>query len=253
MSAAEKYSAGIEIGGEHSSEKIEDLRITDLHAFYGESHALHGIDMTVYQGELVTLLGRNGAGRTTTLRAMVGLIGSRSGSIMLKGKEVIKANAHEIARLGVGYCPEERGIFASLSVEENLLLPPHVAPGGMSVEELYEIFPNLAERRTSPGMRLSGGEQQMLAMARILRTGATLLLLDEITEGLAPVIVDKLGDVLTMLKERGFTIVLVEQNFQFAAPLADRHFIMDHGHIVDCVLQSELKEKQAVFDEYLSV
>jgi len=253
MSAAEKYSAGIEIGGEHSSEKIEDLRITDLHAFYGESHALHGIDMTVYQGELVTLLGRNGAGRTTTLRAVMGLIGSRSGSIMLKGKEVIKASAHEIARLGVGYCPEERGIFASLSVEENLLLPPHVAPGGMSVEELYEIFPNLAERRTSPGMRLSGGEQQMLAMARILRTGATLLLLDEITEGLAPVIVDKLGDVLTMLKERGFTIVLVEQNFQFAAPLADRHFIMDHGHIVDCVLQSELQEKQAVFDEYLSV
>ena len=253
MSAAEKYSAGIEIGGDHSSEKIEDLRITDLHAFYGESHALHGIDMTVYQGELVTLLGRNGAGRTTTLRAMMGLIGSRSGSIMLKGKEVIKASAHEIARLGVGYCPEERGIFASLSVEENLLLPPHVAPGGMSVEELYEIFPNLAERRTSPGMRLSGGEQQMLAMARILRTGATLLLLDEITEGLAPVIVDKLGDVLTMLKERGFTIVLVEQNFQFAAPLADRHFIMDHGHIVDCVLQSELQEKQAVFDEYLSV
>ncbi|WP_245708048.1 ABC transporter ATP-binding protein [Celeribacter baekdonensis] len=209
--------------------------------------------MTVYQGELVTLLGRNGAGRTTTLRAVMGLIGSRSGSIMLKGKEVIKASAHEIARLGVGYCPEERGIFASLSVEENLLLPPHVAPGGMSVEELYEIFPNLAERRTSPGMRLSGGEQQMLAMARILRTGATLLLLDEITEGLAPVIVDKLGDVLTMLKERGFTIVLVEQNFQFAAPLADRHFIMDHGHIVDCVLQSELQEKQAVFDEYLSV
>jgi len=253
MSAAEKYSAGIEIGGEHSSEKIEDLRITDLHAFYGESHALHGIDMTVYQGELVTLLGRNGAGRTTTLRAVMGLTESRSGSIMLKGKEVIKASAHEIARLGVGYCPEERGIFASLSVEENLLLPPHVAPGGMSVEELYEIFPNLAERRTSPGMRLSGGEQQMLAMARILRTGATLLLLDEITEGLAPVIVDKLGDVLTMLKERGFTIVLVEQNFQFAAPLADRHFIMDHGHIVDCVLQSELKEKQAVFDEYLSV
>ncbi|SDG15606.1 branched-chain amino acid transport system ATP-binding protein [Celeribacter baekdonensis] len=253
MSGAGKHSAGIEIGGEHSSEKIEDLRITDLHAFYGESHALHGIDMTVYQGELVTLLGRNGAGRTTTLRAVMGLIGSRSGSIMLKGKEVIKASAHEIARLGVGYCPEERGIFASLSVEENLLLPPHVAPGGMSVEELYEIFPNLAERRTSPGMRLSGGEQQMLAMARILRTGATLLLLDEITEGLAPVIVDKLGDVLTMLKERGFTIVLVEQNFQFAAPLADRHFIMDHGHIVDCVLQSELQEKQAVFDEYLSV
>lgn len=253
MSGAGKHSAGIEIGGEHSSEKIEDLRITDLHAFYGESHALHGIDMTVYQGELVTLLGRNGAGRTTTLRAVMGLIGSRSGSIMLKGKEVIKASAHEIARLGVGYCPEERGIFASLSVEENLLLPPHVAPGGMSVEELYEIFPNLAERRTSPGMRLSGGEQQMLAMARILRTGATLLLLDEITEGLAPVIVDKLGDVLTMLKERGFTIVLVEQNFQFAAPLADRHFIMDHGHIVDCVLQRELQEKQAVFDEYLSV
>lgn len=242
-----------DIGGPHVSEHIEELRITDLHAFYGEGHALHGIDMTVYQGELVTLLGRNGAGRTTTLRSIVGLIGRRTGSIMLKGVEVIAKPPHLIAHLGVGYCPEERGIFASLNVEENLMLPPVVAPGGMSVEELYEMFPNLAERRKSPGTRLSGGEQQMLAMARILRTGANFLLLDEITEGLAPVIVDKLGDVLLELKTRGYTIVLVEQNFRFAAPLADRHFILDHGHIVESVRKEELQSKQAVFDEYLSV
>ena len=245
--------ANDDIGGPRVSEHIEELRITDLHAFYGEGHALHGIDMTVYQGELVTLLGRNGAGRTTTLRSIVGLIGRRTGSIMLKGVEVIARPPHFIAHLGVGYCPEERGIFASLNVEENLMLPPVVAPGGMSVEELYEMFPNLAERRKSPGTRLSGGEQQMLAMARILRTGANFLLLDEITEGLAPVIVDKLGDVLLELKTRGYTIVLVEQNFRFAAPLADRHFILDHGHIVETVRKDELQAKQAVFEEYLSV
>ncbi|MCB2115069.1 MAG: ABC transporter ATP-binding protein [Rhodobacteraceae bacterium] len=242
-----------DIGGRHVSEAIEEIRIQDLHAFYGESHALHGIDMTVYQGELVTLLGRNGSGRTTTLRSIVGLIGHRTGSIVLKGEEVIRAAPHKIAHLGVGYCPEERGIFSSLNVEENLMLPPSVAPGGMSVEELYEMFPNLAERRKSQGTRLSGGEQQMLAMARILRTGANVLLLDEITEGLAPVINDKLGEVLIELKTRGYTIILVEQNFRFAAPLADRHFIMDHGHIVATIHKDELEEKSHVFDEYLSV
>ena len=242
-----------ELGGQHRSERIEEVRIQDLHAFYGESHALHGIDLTVYQGELVTLLGRNGSGRTTTLRSIVGLIGHRTGSIMLKGEEVIHAQPHTIAHLGVGYCPEERGIFASLNVEENLMLPPTVAPGGMSVEELYEMVPNLAERRRSQGTRLSGGEQQMLAMARILRTGANILLLDEITEGLAPVIVDKLAEVLIELKRRGYTVVLVEQNFRFAAPLADRHFIMDHGHIAATVAADELSEKQHVFDEFLSV
>ena len=242
-----------DLGGQHVSEQIEELRIQDLHAFYGESHALHGIDLTVYRGELVTLLGRNGSGRTTTLRSIVGLIGQRTGSIVLKGQEIIKATPHAIAHLGVGYCPEERGIFASLNFEENLMLPPTVAPGGMSVEELYEMFPNLAERRKSQGTRLSGGEQQMLAMARILRTGANVLLLDEITEGLAPVIVDKLGDVLIELKRRGYTIVLVEQNFRFAAPLADRHFIMDHGHVAAVIHRDELEEKQHVFDEYLSV
>ncbi|MGL4309514.1 MAG: ABC transporter ATP-binding protein [Paracoccaceae bacterium] len=232
---------------------MEEIRIADLHGFYGESHALHGIDLTVHQGELVTLLGRNGSGRTTTLRAIIGLLRQRTGSIVVKGRETIGMQPHLIAHLGIGYCPEERGIFASLNVEENLLLPPTVAPGGMAVEEIYEMFPNLAERRKSQGTRLSGGEQQMLAMARILRTGANILLLDEITEGLAPVIVDKLGDVLIQLKGRGYTVILVEQNFRFAAPLADRHFIMDHGHIVATVHKDELESKQAVFDQYLSV
>lgn len=241
------------IGGQHPSEHIEAIRVNDLHAFYGESHALHGIDFSVFQGELVTLLGRNGAGRTTTLRAIMGLIGRVTGSIVINGQEVVGVPPHAIAHLGVGYCPEERGIFSSLNVEENLMLPPRVAPGGMSVEEIYAMFPNLKERRKSQGTRLSGGEQQMLAMARILRTGASILLLDEITEGLAPVIVDKLGDVLSELKSRGYTIVLVEQNFRFAAPLADRHLIMDHGHIAATVAREELEAKQAIFDEYLSV
>ncbi|MHA6324408.1 ABC transporter ATP-binding protein [Roseivivax sp. CAU 1753] len=245
--------ANHELGGQHLADHTEELRIQDLHAFYGEGHALHGIDMTVYRGELVTLLGRNGSGRTTTLRSIVGLIGRRTGSIVLKGQEIIKTAPHVIAHMGVGYCPEERGIFASLNVEENLMLPPTVASGGMSVEELYEMFPNLAERRKSPGMRLSGGEQQMLAMARILRTGANVLLLDEITEGLAPVIVDKLAEVLIELKTRGYTVVLVEQNFRFAAPLADRHFIMDHGHVAAVIQKDELESKKHVFDEYLSV
>ena len=222
---------------------FELLRVTDLHAFYGESHILHGIDFVVNRGEVVTLLGRNGAGRTTTLRAMLGLTGKRQGSIMLNGREAVGMATHEIAHLGVGYCPEERGIFASLSAEENLLLPPAVASGGMSLDEIYTMFPNLKERRASPGMRLSGGEQQMLAIARILRTGAKLLLLDEISEGLAPVIVQTLGRVIRTLKERGYTIIMVEQNFRFAAPLADRHYVIEHGRIVETVTMAELDTK----------
>jgi branched-chain amino acid transport system ATP-binding protein len=222
---------------------VEYLRVTDLHAFYGESHILHGIDFTVNRGEVVTLLGRNGAGRTTTLRAILGLTGKRAGSIMVNGRETIAMPTHRIAHLGIGYCPEERGIFASLSAEENLLLPPAVASGGMKVEEIYALFPNLRERRASPGMRLSGGEQQMLAIARILRTGAKLLLLDEISEGLAPVIVQTLGRVIRTLKERGYTIIMVEQNFRFAAPLADRHYVIEHGRIVETVTMTELDAK----------
>jgi branched-chain amino acid transport system ATP-binding protein len=221
----------------------EFLRLTRLHAFYGESHILHGIDLSVAKGECVTLLGRNGAGRTTTLKAIMGMVGRRTGSIMLNGNEVINVPTHKIAHRGVGYCPEERAIFASLSTEENLTLAPIVASGGMSVEELYEMFPNLKERRNSPGSKLSGGEQQMLAMARILRTGAKLLLLDEITEGLAPVIVRKLGEVITELKQRGFTIIMVEQNFRFAAPLADRHYVLEHGEILATITREELPDK----------
>ena len=231
----------------------ELLRVTDLHAFYGESHILHGVDLVVNQGECVTLLGRNGAGRTTTLRAIMGLVGRRAGSIMLDGDEVIAEPPHRIARLGVGYCPEERGIYASLSTEENLLLPPVVSSAGMPLDEIYAMFPNLKERRTSPGSRLSGGEQQMLALARILRTGARLLLLDEISEGLAPVIVQKLAEVIRALKARDYTIVLVEQNFRFAAPLADRMYIIEHGRVVAQVARQELREKRAVLVEFLSV
>jgi branched-chain amino acid transport system ATP-binding protein len=221
----------------------ELLRVSELHAYYGESHILHGIDFVVNRGEVVTLLGRNGAGRTTTLRAILGLTGKRDGSIKIDGREVIGMATHEVAHLGVGYCPEERGIFASLSAEENLLLPPEVASGGMSLDEIYAMFPNLKERRASPGMRLSGGEQQMLAIARILRTGAKLLLLDEISEGLAPVIVQTLGRVIRTLKERGYTIIMVEQNFRFAAPLADRHYVIEHGRIVETVTMAELDKK----------
>ena len=235
------------------AETTEYLRVTDLHAYYGESHILHGVDFTVNRGELVTLLGRNGAGRTTTLKSMLGLVGRRTGSIMLNGTEVIGMATHRIAHLGVGYCPEERGIFSSLSCEENLLLPPVVASGGMSVDEIYEMFPNLKERRSSPGTRLSGGEQQMLAMARILRTGAQLLLLDEITEGLAPVIVQAIGRAIRKLKERGYTIILVEQNFRFAAPLADRHYIMEHGRIAEMIRKNELEAKMDTLHEYLGV
>jgi len=236
-----------------SSAATEFLRITDLHAFYGESHILHGVDMTVNRGELVTLLGRNGAGRTTTLKSVLGLVGGRSGSIMVNGHEAIRLPPHRIAHLGVGYCPEERGIFSSLSCEENLLLPPAVASGGMSVDEIYQMFPNLKERRASQGTRLSGGEQQMLAVGRILRTGAQLLLLDEITEGLAPVIVQAMGRAIRRLKERGFTIVLVEQNFRFAAPLADRHYVMEHGKIVMTVEKADLQNKTDKLHEYLGV
>jgi len=231
----------------------EKLRITDLHAFYGESHILHGIDMTVNQGELVTLLGRNGAGRSTTLKAVMNMVGKRTGSIVINGQETLNMPPHKIAHLGMGFCPEERGIFSSLNVEENLMLPPRVRSEGMSVEEIYEMFPNLAERRKSQGTRLSGGEQQMLAMARILRTGANILLLDEITEGLAPVIVQKLAGVLSKLKDRGLTIILVEQNFRFAAPIADRHYLMEHGHIVDEIKAHELGTKTDVLNTYLGV
>lgn len=231
----------------------EMLRVSDLHAFYGESHILHGIDFQVNRGELVTLLGRNGAGRTTTLKAILGLVGKRSGSIMINGRQVIDLPTHRIAHLGIGYCPEERGIYASLSTEENLLLPPAVNSSGMPLDEIYEMFPNLKERRHSPGSRLSGGEQQMLAMARILRTGARLLLLDEITEGLAPVIVQTLGRVITQLKEKGLTIIMVEQNFRFAAPLADRHYVIEHGRIVEMVSKEELDAKMHLLQKLLGV
>jgi branched-chain amino acid transport system ATP-binding protein len=231
----------------------EMLRVSDLHAFYGESHILHGVDFEVRRGELVTLLGRNGAGRSTTLKSIMNMVGRRTGSIMINGNETLDVKPHRIPRLGVGYCPEERGIFASLDVEENLLLPPTVRSDGMSLDEIYAMFPNLYERRRSQGTRLSGGEQQMLAMARILRTGARLLLLDEITEGLAPVIVQALGEVLVKLKERGMTIVLVEQNFRFAAPLADRHFVMEHGRIIEEISAAELPSRRDHLNSLLGV
>jgi len=231
----------------------ELLRIEGLHAWYGESHILHGVNLTVNEGEVVTLLGRNGAGRTTTLRAIVGMTGARKGIIKINEQDVLKLSPHKVARLGVGYCPEERGIFASLTAEENLLLPPVIAPGGMSLDEIYAMFPNLQERASSPGTRLSGGEQQMLAVARILRTGARLLLLDEISEGLAPVIVQKLAEMILTLKGKGYTIVLVEQNFRFAAPLADRFYVMEHGTIVKQFAQPELKQNMGMLQEYLGV
>ena len=235
------------------SDLAEMLRITGLHAWYGESHILHGVDLIVNRGEVVTLLGRNGAGRTSTLKSILGMVGRRTGSILINGIETIAMPSYKIVRLGIGYCPEERGIFASLSTEENLLLPPQVQEGGMPVDEIYAMFPNLSERRVSQGTRLSGGEQQMLAMARILRTGARLLLLDEITEGLAPVIVQALGRVILQLKARGFTIVLVEQNFHFAAPLADRHYVMERGRIAQSFTAAELKAKTNMLHEYLGV
>jgi len=230
------------------------LRIENLQAWYGESHVLHGMDLSVRKGEVVTLLGRNGAGRTSTLKSVLGLVGRRTGSIKVNGVETIGMPTYRIAHLGIAYCPEERGIFSSLSVEENLMLPPQIGAGGMSLDEIYEMFPNLRERRhTAQGTKLSGGEQQMLSMARILRTGANLLLLDEITEGLAPVIVQALGRVIVKLKERGFTIVLVEQNFRFAAPLADRHYVVEHGRVAQAFAASELQAKTEMLHEYLGV
>jgi len=231
------------------------LEIRDLHAWYGESHVLHGVDMVVQPGEVVTLLGRNGAGRTSTLRAIMGLTGSRKGVIQVNGVETINLPTYRIAHHGIGYCPEERGIFASLTAEENLMLPPTLkgAGQGMSVDEIYEMFPNLAERRHSPGTRLSGGEQQMLAVARILRTGARLLLLDEISEGLAPVIVQALARMIRTLREKGYTVVMVEQNFRFAAPLADRFYVMEHGRMVEAFAARELDAKMPVLNELLGV
>jgi branched-chain amino acid transport system ATP-binding protein len=231
----------------------QPLRIADLHAYYGESHVLHGVHCHVERGEVVTLLGRNGAGRTTTLRALLGLVGRRSGSVLINGVEAIALPTHRIARLGVGYCPEERGIYASLSAEENLLLPPPLAEGGMSLDQIYEMFPNLGERRKSQGTHLSGGEQQMLALARILRGGARLLLLDEISEGLAPVIVQSLARTIQRLRAQGYTIVMVEQNFRFAAPLADRFYIMEHGQIVEGFAAGELQAKMAMLHKFLGV
>ncbi len=231
------------------------LDIEQLHAWYGESHILHGIDLQVEEGEVVTLLGRNGAGRTTLLRAIMGLTGRRSGSIRIKGVETIGLPTYKIAHLGIGYCPEERGIFSSLSCEENLMLPPQLAGSGqgMTVEQIYAMFPQLHERRHSQGTRLSGGEQQMLAVARILRTGARLLLLDEISEGLAPVIVQSLARTITALKAQGYTIVMVEQNFRFAAPLADRFYVIEHGQVVETIAAAQLDDRMPVLTELLGV
>jgi branched-chain amino acid transport system ATP-binding protein len=232
----------------------EVLKIADLQAWYGESHILHGVELTVQEGEVVTLLGRNGAGRTTTLRAIMGLVGARTGSVRIDGVETMRLEPHRIARIGVGYCPEERGIFSGLSTEENLMLPPHLKGAeAMRIEEIYDMFPNLLERADSQGSCLSGGEQQMLAVARILRTGARLLLLDEISEGLAPVIVQKLGDVIRTLRAKGYTVVLVEQNFSFAAPLADRFYVMEHGRIIKQFEQSELASQKGMLQDFLGV
>ena len=211
------------------------LKVAGLQSWYGESHILHGVDFEIRRGELVTLLGRNGAGKTTTLKSIMGIVGKRTGSIAFEGKETVGQPSDRIARAGIAYCPEERGIFSSLNVDENLRLPPIVKPGGLSIEEIYTLFPNLLERRHSQGTKLSGGEQQMLAIGRILRTGATLLLLDEPTEGLAPVIVQRIGEIIRQLKSRGFTILLVEQNFHFAATVADRHYVMEDGRVIDMV------------------
>jgi branched-chain amino acid transport system ATP-binding protein len=229
------------------------LSVKGLNAWYGESHILHGVEFEVREGEVVTLLGRNGAGKTTTLKAIMGMVGRREGSIRFKGNEISKLTSNRVARLGIAFCPEERGIFASLDVEENLLLPPQVAPGGLSLEQIYGLFPNLKERLRSQGTKLSGGEQQMLAIARILRTGARLLLLDEPTEGLAPVIVQQIGRTLSRLKEEGFTILLVEQNFRFAQSVADRHYIFENGRAVDMVPNAQMESAMGRVQEYLGV
>jgi branched-chain amino acid transport system ATP-binding protein len=233
--------------------KTAMLEISDLHAFYGESHVLHGVSLEVQQGEVVTLLGRNGAGKTTTMRSIMGIISKRTGSIRSQGTELIGMAQHKIPRLGIGYVPEERGIFSSLSVDENLMLPPVVKPGGMTVPQIYELFPNLQGRGSTQGTRLSGGEQQMLAIGRILRTGADLILLDEPTEGLAPVIIEQIGVAVRKLKQRGFTIVLVEQNFRFAATIADRHYVMEEGHVVDMIPNDQLEANMGKLHTHLGV
>ena len=229
------------------------LSVRDLQSWYGESHILHGMTFDVGQGEVVTLLGRNGAGKTTTMRSIMGIVGQRTGSIRYAGTETIAMPSNRIAKLGLAFCPEERGIFSSLNVKENLLLPPVVQPGGLSIEEIYTLFPNLKERSSSQGTKLSGGEQQMLAIGRILRTGAKLLLLDEPTEGLAPVIVQQIGRTIRALRERGFTILLVEQNFHFAATVADRHYVVEHGHVIDMIPNAALNENQEKLKSYLGV
>lgn len=229
------------------------LSVRELNAWYGESHALHGIDLDVHAGETVTLLGRNGVGKTTALRAIVGIIRKRSGTIRFDGKDMLRVPLHRTARHGIGYVPEERGIFSTLTVEENLTLPPVIAKGGMSLAEIYQLFPNLEERRKSPGTKLSGGEQQMLAMARILRTGARLLLLDEPTEGLAPVIIQRIGEVLQTLKQRGMTILLVEQNFRFASKVADRFYVVDHGQVIDTFDVADLPGRMSMLNKALGV
>jgi branched-chain amino acid transport system ATP-binding protein len=229
------------------------LSVRDLHAFYGESHVLHGMSFDIHPGEVVTLLGRNGAGKTTTMRCVMGMLRERTGSISYEGKETITLRSDKIARLGIGYVPEERGIFASLNVRENLELPPIVKPGGMTTDEVYGLFPRLLERKNSQGTKLSGGEQQMLAIARILRTGAKLLLLDEPTEGLAPVIVQQIGEIIRDLKQKGFTILLVEQNFHFASTVADRHYVVEHGHVVEMIRNDEIGSNIDKLKEYLGV
>jgi len=229
------------------------LAVRELQAWYGESHILHGVSFDVAQGEVVTLLGRNGAGKTTTLKSIMGVVPRREGSIVFEGQEIVRMPSNRIARLGLAWCPEERGIFSSLDVEENLMLPPKVRDGGLTVAQIYELFPNLEERRRSQGTKLSGGEQQMLAIGRILRTGARLLLLDEPTEGLAPVIVQQIGRTIEALKSRGFTILLVEQNFRFAATVADRHYVMEHGRVVDMIANADLQGSMSKLHEYLGV
>ena len=233
--------------------KTAMLEIADLHGYYGESHVLHGVSLEVRQGEVVTLLGRNGAGKTSTMRAIMGIMGKRTGSIRFQGQELIGMAQHKIPRLGIGYVPEERGIFSSLSVDENLTLPPVVKEGGMTIPQIYDLFPNLKGRGSTQGTRLSGGEQQMLAIARILRTGATMILLDEPTEGLAPVIIEQIGVAVRALKARGFTIVLVEQNFRFAATIADRHYVMEEGHVVDMIPNDQLDANMDKLHTYLGV
>ena len=229
------------------------LKVAGLQAWYGESHILHGIDFEIGEGELVTLLGRNGAGKTTTLKSVMGIVEKRSGSVIFGGSEIVRMASNQVARIGIAYCPEERGIFSSLNVEENLLLPPVVQPGGMTVAEIYELFPNLKERRRSQGTKLSGGEQQMLAIGRILRTGAKLLLLDEPTEGLAPVIVQRIGEAVRLLKSRGFTILLVEQNFHFAATVADRHYVVEDGRVIDMITAADVQASLDKLHAYLGV